>query len=103
MADSDGVLPRSKPRRGARRPRTNVASLFGAAIPIPQVNADVVEELERLSAAARDGRIAGLAYVKISPEGHFVTAWVGNADAHNMIAGAAILAHRITRVGGGDA
>ena len=85
-----------------RRKKNNVASLFGAAIPVPHINADVVDDLESLLKNARDGRIAGIAYVIVSPEGHLNTAWTGNAESHSMIAGAAILAYRITKCGSLD-
>jgi len=84
---------------GRGRKKINVVSLRGVAIPLPQVNRDVVDTLESLMADARDGRIAGILYATVSPEGHLVTAWTGNAESHSMIAGAAILQRRITKAG----
>lgn len=79
-----------------------MVSLRGAAIPLPQVNRDVVATLESLLTDAKDGHIAGIAYATVSPEGHLVTAWIGNAETHSMIAGAAILQRRVTAAGDGS-
>ena len=81
----------------ARRGKTNVLSLRGAALPIPQVNREVVETLESLLVQARDGRVAGIAYATVEPEGHITTGWSGDADKCGMIAGAALLAYRVTK------
>ncbi len=82
-----------------RRRKTNILSLRGGAIPVPHINRAVVETLESLLVDAKDGHIAGIVYATVSPEGHLVTAWTGNAESHSMIAGAAILQRRITKAG----
>ena len=53
---------RTRTLRSTKRKRNNVASLFGAAIPIPHVNSAVVDTLESLLIDARDGRISGIIY-----------------------------------------
>lgn len=75
--------------------KSNVASLFGCAPPVPQVVPDVVERLEKLLSEARDGAIVGLAYVRIASAANVGTGWVGTADRHRLIAGAGILHHRM--------
>lgn len=81
------------------RRQKKVVSLRGAAIPLPQRNPEVVGALEELLAEAKDGNIAGLIVGKISPQGHILHAWFGNADRHAMIAAAASLQYRIVRAG----
>ena len=84
----------------ARR-KINVVSLRGAAIPLPQANRAVVDELESLLARAKSGNVVGFCYVTVAPEGHVGTGWAGNAEMHAMVAGAAMLAHRVTAAGTG--
>jgi hypothetical protein len=81
------------------RKKTNIVSLRGAAIPVPHINQAVVETVESLLSDAKGGRIVGFAYARVAPEGHVTTGWAGNADGHSMIAGVALLAHRVTKAG----
>ena len=79
-----------------------VVSLRGAALPVPQANKDVINQLNTLLAAAKSGHISGLGYFTVSPEGHTGTGWEGNAEKFCMIAGSAMLAHRIVAAGTGE-
>lgn len=80
--------------RKARR-KTNVVSLWGAALSAPKENGDVVAKLEELLALAKDGQITGIGYAVVRLQRHIVTGLVGNADSHDMTAAAARLAHRV--------
>lgn len=86
------------------RPRlkNKVVSLRGAAVPLPQRNQDVIDALRELLKQAEDGHICGLLYGAITPQGHAVTSWEGNAPKHHMVATAAMLAHRINTVATSD-
>lgn len=82
-------------KRLRRSAAPRVVSIRGAALPIPAVNAEVVETLRRLLHEAESGNIAGFVYGAVSPVGHIDTGWSGNADAHGMTAAVAILFHRV--------
>ena len=77
------------------RRQRKVVSLRGAAIPLPQVNRDVVKACEMLLAEAKAGNIAGLLWARIAPQGHIKADWCGNADSHGMMAAAGMLSHRV--------
>lgn len=84
------------PRRTRKqRTKSNVSSLFGGAVPLPQVNVQVIEALEGLLSDARGGFMAGIAFAAVSPQGHIRTSWAGNSSTHDMLAAADILHHRI--------
>lgn len=74
-----------------------VVSLQGIAVPgSREPVADVVERLEMLLQRAREGELHGLAFVTVvdNAVGH---GWVGNAECHRMLAGAAILQYRMAK------
>ncbi len=72
---------------------SNVASLFGAAPPVAQIDERVIARLEELMAKARDGQVCGLAWVSLDPFGGTFYGRAGSADADRMIASAARLLH----------
>ncbi len=78
----------------ARRQR-KVVSLFGAAVPIPQRQEDVIDKLEWLLRMAKDGAIAGIGYCVVEASGNVKTGWVGNADCHRLCHSADLLHHRM--------
>jgi hypothetical protein len=80
----------------ARRQR-KVVSLRGAALPIPQVDREVVDALVDLLAEAMDGHIAGLAFAVVTPQGHTRSGTAGNAESHSMVAITSALAFRTMR------
>lgn len=79
-----------------------VVSLRGAAIPVPQRNKEVIEDLRALLKEAQDGHICGLVYGVITPEGGVRTSWAGNAPKHHAVAAASMLAHRINHIATND-
>jgi hypothetical protein len=74
---------------------SKVVGLRGA-VPFGQltVDPDVVEKLEELLQLARDGQLAGVAYVTIPTNRDITTGWAGKADTHDMVAGISLLQHR---------
>lgn len=75
--------------------RSKVVSLFGGAIPIRQRDNEIVSKAKEILAHAESGRLAGLLYGMVTPEGHIATGWVGKASSHSMLAAAGMLEHRV--------
>lgn len=74
-----------------RKRKSNVVSLWGSATPLPQVVPDVVEKLTELLDLARAGQIVGLAYVRVTCEGHHSRGWVGIAQKDFLVSGVGML------------
>lgn len=73
-----------------------VISLRGVATPgLPEVDPDIVHELEHMLELARDGQIVGLIAGHIHATGDVYTCWAGSADQHKFISAASILQHQI--------
>ena len=70
-----------------------IASLFGAAPPVPQQEPRVIARLEGLLQRARDGQMVGIAWVVLDQFGHGEFGRSGTADSDRMIACAARLLH----------
>lgn len=72
-----------------------VVTLRGANPPLPEVQQDIVDELERLLVSARDGQLIGFIYGGIYVTADIMTGWAGSADTHRCISAASILQHRL--------
>jgi len=77
--------------------RRKVVSLRGAAIPIPERQPAVIEELSDFLKEARAGNVAGVGIFVVRPNGHITTSWAGPAEKHSMIAGVNLLHHRMMK------
>lgn len=84
-----------KTRTTARKRKTSVASLFGAAPLIPQQVPEVVSRLEYLLARARDGLILGFAHAAVESSGTIDWGWTGKAEVQRMQAAVGRLNHSI--------
>lgn len=72
---------------------SNVASLRGLPIST-EVNAELVEELDRLLQEARDGRIVAMAYATCVVSGGYGSGWTSQPDGHSLGTGILALMHR---------
>lgn len=65
------------------------------ALPVPRLNADVIERLEELLIKAREGQIVGFVYGTVQPIGNVNTGWTGDASQHSMLSASVLLYHRL--------
>jgi hypothetical protein len=73
---------------------SNVVPIFNT-VPPGEVNEDIVEELERLLAEAKDGTLRGFAYCTTSQGDLTGTGWVGSdGSRHPLSSGILLLSSR---------
>ena len=73
---------------------TNIVSLKGGPIQ-GELNAALIETLERHLEQAKAGMIVGCAYVTELSNGTFITGWDRGPNSYCILAGAQVLAHRL--------
>jgi carboxylesterase type B len=79
-----------------RTKRNKIVSLHGAALPIPVVDGEVLDNANEILDLAKSGHAAGLIWGTVSPEGQIFTGFAGKASHNSMIAAATILFRRVT-------
>ena len=74
-----------------------IISPFGvSASPLP--DAELIERLETLLDAARSGRVTGMIYGTVRPNGEIGTGWAGEGiSAHYFLAASAALQWRVAQ------
>ena len=81
-----------------RKKKTNVASLFGQAVPGPaEADPEIVERLEYLLARAKGGVLTGFAHAGVEANGWIDHGWVGKVNMAMLLGATARLFHRMLK------